>query len=53
MLPRDQTETAPSVEDALASASLLINGGGLGSIQTIVERAQHRGRGQRSRRRTR
>jgi phospholipid/cholesterol/gamma-HCH transport system substrate-binding protein len=32
MLARDQTETAPSVEDALASASLLINGGGLGSI---------------------
>jgi phospholipid/cholesterol/gamma-HCH transport system substrate-binding protein len=37
MLARDQTETAPSVEDALASASLLINGGGLGSIQTIVD----------------
>lgn len=37
MLPREQAETAPSVEDALASASLLINGGGLGSIQTIVE----------------
>lgn len=36
MLPRSQSETAPSVEDALASASLLINGGGLGSIQTIV-----------------
>lgn len=32
-----QAETAPSVEDALASASMLINGGGLGSIQTIVE----------------
>lgn len=37
MLPREQAETAPSVEDALASASLLINGGGLGSIQTIVD----------------
>ncbi|HSX69126.1 MlaD family protein [Nocardioides sp.] len=36
MLDRTQSETAPSVEDALASASLLINGGGLGSIQTIV-----------------
>lgn len=36
MLARNQAETAPSVEDALASASLLINGGGLGSIQTIV-----------------
>lgn len=37
MLARTQSETAPSVEDALASASLLINGGGLGSIQTIVD----------------
>jgi phospholipid/cholesterol/gamma-HCH transport system substrate-binding protein len=37
MLAPDQTQTAPSVEDALASASLLINGGGLGSIQTIVD----------------
>ncbi|MDO7869510.1 MCE family protein [Nocardioides jiangxiensis] len=36
MLARTQSETAPSVEDALASASLLINGGGLGSIETIV-----------------
>jgi phospholipid/cholesterol/gamma-HCH transport system substrate-binding protein len=36
-LARTQSETAPSVEDALASASLLINGGGLGSIQTIVD----------------
>lgn len=36
-LDRAQAETAPSVEDALASASLLINGGGLGSIQTIVD----------------
>ncbi len=37
MLARTQSETAPSVEDALASASMLINGGGLGSIQTIVD----------------
>lgn len=37
MLDRTQVNTAPSVEDALASASLLINGGGLGSIQTIVD----------------
>jgi phospholipid/cholesterol/gamma-HCH transport system substrate-binding protein len=36
-LPRADAETAPSVEDALASASLLINGGGLSQIQTIVE----------------
>lgn len=34
-LPR--TETAPTVEDALASASLLINGGGLGQLQTVAE----------------
>lgn len=32
-----QTETAPTVEDALASASLLINGGGLGQLQTVAE----------------
>lgn len=30
------TTTAPTVEDALSEASLLINGGGLGSLQTIV-----------------
>lgn len=35
----DQTETAPTVEDALASASLLINGGGLNQLQTIVTEA--------------
>ena len=33
----DSTETAPTVEDALAQASLLINGGGLGQLQTITE----------------
>jgi len=31
------TETAPTVEDALAQASLLVNGGGLGQLQTITE----------------
>ena len=31
-----QTNTAPTVEDALASASLLINGGGLNQLQTII-----------------
>lgn len=31
------TETAPSVEDALAQASLLINGGGLDQLQTVTE----------------
>lgn len=29
--------TAPTVEDALASASLLVNGGGLSQVQTIVD----------------
>jgi phospholipid/cholesterol/gamma-HCH transport system substrate-binding protein len=33
----DETETAPTVEDALAQASLLINGGGLDQLQTITE----------------
>lgn len=31
------TDTAPSVEDALAQASLLINGGGLEQLQTVTE----------------
>lgn len=31
------TETAPTVEDALAQASLLINGGGLDQLQTVTE----------------
>lgn len=31
----DVTETAPTVEDALAQASLLINGGGLAQLQII------------------
>lgn len=31
-----RTSSAPTVEDTLASASLLVNGGGLGQIQTIV-----------------
>lgn len=30
------TSTAPTVEDSLASASLLVNGGSLGQVQTIV-----------------
>ena len=32
-----QTDTAPTVEDALTQASLLINGGGLDQLQTITE----------------
>ncbi|WP_156391511.1 MULTISPECIES: MCE family protein [unclassified Nocardioides] len=31
------TQTAPTVEDALAQASLLINGGGLEQLQTVTE----------------
>lgn len=34
-----QTDTAPTVEDALASASLLINGGGLNQLQVIISEA--------------
>lgn len=36
-----QTSTAPSVEDALASASLLINGGGIGDLGVIVDEFQN------------
>ncbi|WP_183093372.1 MCE family protein [Nocardioides stalactiti] len=36
-LTLDETDTAPTVEDALAQASLLINGGGLDQLQTITE----------------
>lgn len=32
----NQVTVAPTVEDTLASASLLVNGGGLGHVQTIV-----------------
>jgi len=35
-----ETSTAPTVEDALASASLLINGGGLEQLQTITREFQ-------------
>jgi phospholipid/cholesterol/gamma-HCH transport system substrate-binding protein len=37
VLSRESTTTAPSVEDALAQASLLINGGGLDQLQTVTE----------------
>lgn len=36
-LPAAQSSTAPTVEDALASASLLVNGGGLNQLQTVTE----------------
>lgn len=32
----DSASAAPTIEDGLAAASMLINGGGLGQIQTIV-----------------
>ena len=35
----EETSTAPTVEDALAQASLLINGGGLNQLTTIVNEA--------------
>jgi phospholipid/cholesterol/gamma-HCH transport system substrate-binding protein len=37
VLPVDHSSTAPTVEDALASASLLVNGGGLTQLQTVTE----------------
>ncbi len=36
-LAPENATTAPSVEDALAQASLLINGGGLDQLQTVTE----------------
>ncbi|WP_203335677.1 MCE family protein [Nocardioides limicola] len=37
LIPLARTDTAPSVEDTLASASLLINGGGLAQLQTVAD----------------
>jgi phospholipid/cholesterol/gamma-HCH transport system substrate-binding protein len=37
LLSTAQSSTAPTVEDALASASLLVNGGGLNQLQTVTE----------------
>jgi phospholipid/cholesterol/gamma-HCH transport system substrate-binding protein len=36
-LPAASASTAPTVEDALAAASLLVNGGGLTQLQTVTE----------------
>ena len=33
----EETDTAPTVEDALSQASLLINGGGLAQLQVVTE----------------
>lgn len=37
VLTTESTSTAPTVEDALAQASLLVNGGGLAQLQTVTE----------------
>jgi phospholipid/cholesterol/gamma-HCH transport system substrate-binding protein len=37
VLTRDDTSTAPTVEDALSQASMLVNGGGLAQLQTVTE----------------
>lgn len=36
-LSASSTSTAPTVEDALSSASLLVNGGGLNQLQTVTD----------------
>jgi phospholipid/cholesterol/gamma-HCH transport system substrate-binding protein len=36
-LAKKNASTAPTVEDALASASLLVNGGGLNQLQTVTD----------------
>jgi phospholipid/cholesterol/gamma-HCH transport system substrate-binding protein len=38
-LGRESTSAAPTIEDTMTSASLVINGGGLGQLQTIVREA--------------
>lgn len=40
-IPLTSTTTAPTVEDALSSAGLLINGGGLGAIEKISTELKH------------
>ncbi len=37
VLTTDDTDTAPTVEDALSQTSLLVNGGGLAQLQTVTE----------------
>lgn len=37
VLTTRETSTAPTVEDALSQASLLVNGGGLAQLQTVTE----------------
>jgi phospholipid/cholesterol/gamma-HCH transport system substrate-binding protein len=38
-LPAGDASSAPTIEDTMSAASLLVNGGGLGQVQTIVEEA--------------
>ncbi len=38
-LPAGAASSAPTIEDTMSAASLLVNGGGLGQVQTIVEEA--------------
>ena len=37
LISLEDSSTAPTVEDALSQASLLVNGGGLGDLQTVTE----------------
>lgn len=37
VVPLARTGTAPSIEDTLAALSMLLNGGGLGNLKTIVD----------------
>lgn len=39
VLGTDSTSVAPTIEDTMSAASMLVNGGGLGQIETIVEEA--------------
>lgn len=40
-LARADTSAAPTIEDTMASASMVLNGGGLGQLQTIVREANN------------
>ncbi|MEH3033446.1 MAG: MCE family protein [Aeromicrobium erythreum] len=39
VLGRDATSVAPTIEDTMSAASMLVNGGGLGQLETIVREA--------------
>jgi phospholipid/cholesterol/gamma-HCH transport system substrate-binding protein len=40
-LGADETSAAPTIEDTMTTASLVINGGGLAQLQTIVQEANY------------